>query len=147
APAGIRTTMGKTWLAAAVVAVAMAAMAAGARAQHLVMPASTVVPAAHIELELGRDGNGNTTVDLKADHLAQPSGMTPSAQTYMVWVQAAAGTPERKGMLQPDNDLNAELNFVTPAQHFELFITAEPGPQAAAPTGAELVRAAVARSK
>ncbi|HWG38895.1 MAG TPA: hypothetical protein VN690_14375 [Terriglobales bacterium] len=126
---------------------AAATLAPAARAQHLVMPSSAVVPAAHIELELGTDGNGNTTVDLKATHLAQPASLSPAAQVYMVWVQPAGGTPERKGLLKPGTDLNAEVEFITPATHFELFLTAESGPEAASPSGTELVRASVARAK
>jgi|GEM_PF-572898 len=127
-------------------AVLFALVPAG-RAQHLVMPSSAVVPAAHIELDLGTDANQNTTVDLKATHLAQPSSLSPAAQIYMVWVQPVGGAPERKGMLKPDASLNAEVQFITPVTHFELFITAESGTGAGSPTGTELVRASVARAK
>jgi hypothetical protein len=118
-----------------------------AAAQHLVMAPSTVIPSAEIKLDLGKDQNGNTTVDLKAKHLAQPANLTPPKSVYVVWVQSDDQTPERKGQLVVNKDLSGELKFVTPDQHFQLFITAEDNANAASPQGTEVIRGSVARGR
>lgn len=115
--------------------------------QQLVMAPSHVVPAARISLNLGKDANGNTTVDLKAQHLAQPASLQPSEAIYMVWVEPAGQPAQRKGMLLPNKDLNAELKFITPEQHFELFITAEHSDEPSSPSGVEVVRGSIARGQ
>ncbi|MGH9415298.1 MAG: hypothetical protein ACRD01_01595 [Terriglobales bacterium] len=122
-------------------------LAAPAPAQKLVLAPSSVVPAANIQLQLGRDDNGNTTVDLKAKHLAQPSSLSPARTVYVVWVQPSDGPPQRKGLLKPDNGLNAEVQFITPEQHFELIISAENNDAPATPSGTVVARSTVARGQ
>jgi len=123
------------------------AFTAAAPAQDLVMAPSHVLPAASIHLNLGTDHNGNTTVDLKAQHMAQPSSLNPPQDVYVVWVQRPNQRPQRKGQLKIDNDLNGELKFITSERRFEVFITAESDPNVAEPSGTEVARSAVARKQ
>jgi hypothetical protein len=136
----------KIFALAALVATFVAAPLTAA-AQHLIMAPSTVIPSAEIKLDLGKDKNGNTTVDLKAQHLAQPANLTPPKSVYVVWVQSGDQPPERKGQLVVNKDLSGELKFITPDQHFQLFITAEDNANAASPQGTEVIRGSVARGR
>ncbi|HXR96464.1 MAG TPA: hypothetical protein VN709_01345 [Terriglobales bacterium] len=139
--------MKATFLALTTVLATIIAMPLGCGAQHLVMAPSNVIPAAQIKLDLGKDANGNTTVDLKAQHLAQPANLNPPKSVYVVWVQSDDQTPERKGQLTVNKDLNGELKFVTPDQHFQLFITAEDNANTVSPAGTEVIRGSVARGR
>lgn len=134
-------------LALAALVATFVAVPLTAAAQHLVMAPSTVIPSAEIKLDLGKDKNGNTTVDLKAQHLAQPANLTPPKSVYVVWVQSDDQAPERKGQLVVNKDLSGELKFITPDQHFQLFITAEDNANAASPQGTEVIRGSVARGR
>jgi hypothetical protein len=125
----------------------LALMATAASAQNLVMAPSKVLPAAVIHVALGTDNNGNTTVDLKAEHLAKPSSLNPPASVYVVWVQRDEQRPQLKGQLQVDDDLNAELKFVTPETRFQIIITAQQDASTPTPSGTEVARSSVARKK
>lgn len=97
-------------------------------------PAS-MVPAASGIVDVGRGGNGNTRIDLKVDHLANPASLTPSKTVYVVWAQPPNAPPENLGELKVGNDLKGQLKTVTAQQNFELLVTAENDPRATAPTG------------
>ena len=47
-----------------------------AHAKKFPLTAAAVVPSAQGEVETGRDDNGNTTVELKVEHLAPPENLT-----------------------------------------------------------------------
>jgi len=127
--------------------VAAALLATGAQAQKLVMPTSKVAPAAKIQLNLDKDSNGNTIVDLDAKNLAQPNSLQPPKSVYVVWIQASGQRPVSKGMLTVNEDLEGELKFTTPLRTFVLIITAEDNGQVESPTGTEITRAAIARAQ
>lgn len=127
-------------------AAAVMLMSSVLAAQNLVMAPSKLLPAAVIHLNLGTDNNGNTTVDLKAQHLAQPGSLNPPKSVYVVWVQRDDQRPQRKGQLTVDNNLNGELKFVTPERSFQVIITAEDTENPTA-LGTEVARSAVARKK
>lgn len=131
------------WMAAAML---VGLGTAGAGAQNLVMPPSKKLPAARIQVQLGHDQNGNTTVDLKAQHLAQPQNLNPADSVYVVWVRQNGQPAEREGQLVVDSDLNGELKFTTPARHFTILITVENSETPAVP-GETVVSGAVARAQ
>lgn len=135
-------------LAVWAVLMGMAAVAvAPARAQSLVMAPSRLLPAAIIRLNLGTDHNGNTTVDLKVQHMALPGNLNPPKDVYVVWVQRPNQRPQRKGQLKIDSSLNGELKFVTPEKRFDVIITAEDNANTPTPSGTVVARSAVARSQ
>ena len=56
------------------------------------MTSGVSVPAATGTVKVQRDkDNGNIKVDIKVDHLARPSSLTPSASTYLVWIRPNGG--------------------------------------------------------
>ncbi|HUX68657.1 MAG TPA: hypothetical protein VMV31_14315 [Terriglobales bacterium] len=143
----MRTANQHAWFRAYGLLVAAGLLAAGAQAQKLTMPTSKIAPAATIQLNLDKDSNGNTTVELDAKNLAQPKSLQPAMSIYLVWVQAPGQAPQAKGMLAVNQDLDGELKFITPLSTFVLFITAERDGQVEVPSSTEITRAAVARAQ
>lgn len=96
-------------------------------------------PAAMGAVQVGHDKNGNTTVDLNVNHLAQPANLTPPKSAYVVWLQASGKQPENKGELRVGKNLKGELKFTTTEQNFDLFVTPEDGPTVTAPAGEKIL--------
>ena len=122
--------------------VALALVPAGWAKQYH-MTASTTVPGAKGELNVGKEKNGNVQIELKADHLAKPSRLTPSATTYVVWLQEEGSQPQSQGELKIGGDLKGELKTATPLHNFKLFVTAETDARAKVPSEQEVLRATV----
>ncbi len=100
------------------------------------MNTSPSVPAATGIAKVQRDkDNGNTKVDIKVDHLANPSSLTPPANVYIVWVRPSGETGAvKQGAIRVDKDLKGELKIVTVSKDFDLFITAEQSETVSAPS-------------
>jgi hypothetical protein len=114
-----------------------------AEAKKIPMTAASIVPSAMGEIESSKDHNGNTKVDIKVDHLANPANLTPPANTYVVWFQERGGEPQNKGVLTVNKDLKGEFSTVTPSKVFDVFVTGEATPNVPAPSGPEVLRATV----
>jgi hypothetical protein len=115
-----------------------------AHAKKFPITAAAVVPSAQGEVETGRDDNGNTTVELKVEHLAQPENLTPPRTAYVVWFQERGGSnPTMQGQLRPDKKLKARFRTVTPMKNFDMIVTAESDANATSPGGIEVLRATV----
>ncbi len=103
-----------------------------AKTYHLT--STPMTPAASGDVDVHRDKNGNIQVDLKVEHLAKPSVLTPPASTYIVWFQQGDSRPESQGELRVNDDLKGELKTSTPYNTFDVFITAESDPQTKTPS-------------
>ncbi len=101
---------------------------------------STIVPAATGEIDVDKDRNGNTALDLKVKHLAKPDNLTPPQTAYVVWIQSQGGNPENQGQLKVNDNLEGEFKTVTPYKSFQIFITGETNPNATTPSGPEVLR-------
>ena len=103
------------------------------------MAGSTSVPAASATVKVQRDkDNGNTRLDIKVQHLAKPSSLTPPASTYLVWARPRGGTAVKLGAIGVGDDLKGELKTVTVLKDFELLITAEQSETAPAPSDVQI---------
>ena len=99
------------------------------------------VPAAAGRVKIQKDkDNGNTKVDIKVDHLARPSRLTPSADVYLVWIRPNGGEALKQGAIGVDKNLSGELKMETVSKDFDLFITAEQGDSATFPSNVEVLR-------
>jgi hypothetical protein len=107
------------------------------------MTASTTVPGASAELNVGKEKNGNLQIELKVDHLAQPGRLTPSASTYVVWLQQEGSQAQSQGELKVGSDLKGELRTATPLRDFNVFVTAETDSQTKSPSDQVVLRATV----
>ncbi len=113
------------------------------RDDHMVN--SALVPAAQGTVHTDTDRNGNTGVEVKVQHLAKPHDLQGGYDTYVVWVQPRGQSPQNVGELRVNNGLEGSLRTDTPAKTFDLFITAEQNARAEAPSGPEIMHAAIAR--
>ena len=104
--------------------------------------ASTLVPAARGHVEFNEEKGGNNKVNIKAEHMAPPSNLTPPRTTYVVWFQERDGSsPAIQGVLKVDKNLKAEFETTTPWKNFTVLVTAENETSPASPTGPEVLRA------
>jgi hypothetical protein len=112
-------------------------MAAGCASSPQIMSADSRVPAAQGQVKAKAEGNGNTRIDVKVKHMAKPNAVEPMAQTYVVWAQDNnnTGNVQNLGALHVDDDLEGEIEAITPLKRFDVFITAEPVATAQYPTG------------
>lgn len=102
------------------------------------------VPAATGTVKVQKDeNNGNTKLDIKVDHLASPSSLTPPASVYIVWVRPRGGAAIRQGAIGVDKDLKGELKVVTVLKDFDVLITAEQSDNVSSPSDVEVLRAHV----
>src|SRR6478672_6849738 len=63
-------------------------------AKKFPMTASSAVPAARGQVEIDKDKNGNTSLTMTVEHLANPQNLTPSAAVYVVWLQEKGGNSQ-----------------------------------------------------
>jgi hypothetical protein len=80
------------------------------------------------------DGNGNTSLSLRVQHLAPPSQAAADATVYVVWIQAHGAAKHNIGALSLNDKREGSLDTVTPHRRFLLVVTPEPGGQVEQPT-------------
>lgn len=112
--------------------------------RKVVMTSAASVPSAKGTVQINQDRNKNTQLDMKVEHLANPSALTPPAIVYVVWIQENGQPAENKGELRVDGNLNGEFKTVSPYKAFTVFVTAEQSPQVQSPTGEQLLTAQIA---
>lgn len=100
-------------------------------------------PAAHGTVAVKTGHNGNTRVDITTDALAQPSALTPPANTYVVWFQPNGQDARDMGALRVNNKLHGTLDTTSPYRAFKVFITAENEPNPTKPHGPRVLSADV----
>lgn len=112
--------------------------------QEYPMKGSNSVPAAAGIVKVQRDkDNGNTKLDIRVWHLANPSRLTPPANAYIVWVRPRDGAAVKQGAIRVDKDQKGEVKLVTEAKDFEVFITAEQSESVDVPSDFQVLRADV----
>ena len=105
------------------------------------MRASSSVPAAAGIVKVQRDkDSGNTKLDIRVWHLANPSRLTPSATNYIVWVRPRDEAAVKQGAIRVDKNQKGEVKLVTMAKDFEVFITAEQSESADVPSDFQVLR-------
>jgi hypothetical protein len=117
------------------------AMSSTAVASDVRMTADASVPAATGKAHLDKDRNGNLKLKLEVDHLAKPGALTPTKQSYVVWIEPRGRDAQNMGVLKVNGDLKGSFEGTVPNQDFEVFVTAEDNPSAQMPMGPKLLRA------
>lgn len=104
------------------------------------MTAAVGVPGATgtVKAEKAKD-NGNIKLDIKVDHLARPSSLTPSASSYLVWIRPNGGEAFKQGAIGINKNLNGELKLETVSKDFDVFITAEQSDSVTYPSNVEVL--------
>src|SRR3954447_16124061 len=102
---------------------------------------STVVPAAEGRVKYKKDDNGNYAIDVKIKELADPKKLTPSKNTYVLWMETDQSNVQNIGQIVSESGWfssarKATLEAVSPFKPRAFIITAEdnpavtyPGPQ------------------
>jgi hypothetical protein len=122
---------------------AVLALAPAGYAKNYHMTASSIVPGATAELQVDKEKNGDIKVELKANHLAKPGRLTPSANSYVVWFQQEGSQPQSQGELRIGDDLKGELKSTTTLLDFKVLVTAETDSQTKFPSEQVVLRATV----
>jgi hypothetical protein len=124
-------------------AVGFIALTSVATAKKYPLTADASVPAARGTVDVGRDKNGNTKVEIQVEHLAAPENLTPPRTAYVVWFQERGSEPLNQGVLKPNKSLKATFKSITPLKSFEVLVSAESDPNAKSPSGMNVMRASV----
>src|SRR5258708_4919676 len=80
------------------------------------------IPSAAGKVESDHDKNGNVRLHVTVEHLAKPEKLTPSKNTYVVWIQPSGSAAQNLGELRVGDHLKGEFTGVTPEKNFDLFI-------------------------
>ena len=107
------------------------------------MTVASIVPGARGDIVINHDKNGNTTLKMTVQRLANPENLTPRASAYVVWLQERDGNAENRGELRVDKNLKASFQAVTPMKSFDVFVTAEQDARVTRPSGLEVLRATI----
>ena len=99
-------------------------------AQKVNFTTSSVVPSAMGWVKIDRDKNKNYNIDVNIMHLTDPSRLTPSKKSYVVWIQTEYNGVRNIGRLHSasgflSNTMKADLHAVTPLKASKVFVTAE----------------------
>lgn len=99
---------------------------------------SSVVPSAEGKVTVKTDNNKNYNIKLKVEHLAEPSRLTPSHSTYVVWMKTRENGTRNIGHLNVSSGmlsskLKASMETVSPHKPTGFFITAEDAPDSSYP--------------
>ena len=105
------------------------------------------VPASEGTVNATESDNGNTKLEIRVKHLAEPSRVASDATVYVVWVQPSDAARQNVGALLLNDNLEGSLDTVTPHSRFSLSVTPEPNGQVAQPTHRSVFTAEVNRSK
>lgn len=104
-----------------------------------------VAPAAQGKVVTGTDRNGNTSVEVQVEHLANPQSLKPAKQTYLVWIQPSGQSAQLLGALRVGDDLKGSVKGSTPFTNFDVIITAEDQLKADTPSSTVVLKGNVAR--
>jgi hypothetical protein len=113
--------------------------------QTYTLNTSPKVAAADGKVVVSPGKDGNQTVDINVQRLAQPQKVFEGTSTYVVWLIAPDGAPTNIGVLPLDSDLKGSLETKTPFKTFQVEVTAESTPSATRPTDDNRVMSASVR--
>jgi hypothetical protein len=113
------------------------------QAKNFPLTSSSTTPAASGKVEVKKDKNGNTTVTILTQHLAEPGMLTPPATNYIVWFREEGGEPMNEGQLKVGKSLRSEFKTTTRFRNFEVFVTPESDPTVKNPSGDSVLKTKV----
>jgi hypothetical protein len=122
---------------------AVLALAPAVYAKTYPMTASDIATGATARLQVAKEKDGNSQLEVKANGLAKPGRLTPAAKTYIVWVQQEGSLPKSQGELKVGNNHKSDLKSATTLHTFKVFVTAETNAQTQLPSEQVVLRATV----
>ena len=112
----------KTFSRLALLVGAVLAVASVGWAKTYHMTSMTTVPGAAGEVNVAKEKNGNIQVNINVTHLAKPGMLTPSANSYVVWLEQEGSQPQSQGQLKIGDDLKGDLKSTTTLNNFKVII-------------------------
>jgi hypothetical protein len=112
-------------------------------AEEAPLRVSDLLPAGQGKVSYEHDRNKNPKFSIHAKHMDRPESLTPPKNTYVVWVQGRGQDAQNAGVLRINENLEGSMSGTTPFQMFDIFVTAEDGPNINRPSGPEVMRGAV----
>lgn len=99
-------------------------------ARKMSFASSPVVPAATGSVKIKNDNNNNYTITVKTVNLAEPKDLTPSRNTYVVWMEDNSNAITSLGQIKSSSGmfskaLKGELKATATTKPDRIFITAE----------------------
>jgi hypothetical protein len=88
-------------------------------------PVSQLAPAAEGSTKIRQDKNGNYTITVRVNYLADAERLNPPRSQYIVWVEKEDGSFQNIGILVSDRLNKARLETKTPFVPYRILITAE----------------------
>ncbi len=106
---------------------------------------STVVPAAKGTIKYKKDGNNNYAINVKIYNLANPKNLTPSKNTYVLWMETQQSNVQNIGQVVSStgwfsSTRKATLEAITPFKPRSFFVTAEDNPTVSYPGSLVVLR-------
>ncbi len=91
---------------------------------------SSTVPGAEGDVKYKKDKNNNYQLEIEVVNLAAAKDLTPSRDTYVVWIETDDDGAKNVGQINPSSNLlskarKGELKTTTTAKPKRVFITAE----------------------
>ncbi|WP_080240974.1 hypothetical protein [Spirosoma rigui] len=98
--------------------------------------ASTIVPAANGTVSVKTDKNKNYILDVTMQNLAPAKNLTPSRNTYLVWMETKDNSVKKLGQISPSGKaLRASLSATSIDKPDQVFVTAEDNADISFPSG------------
>ena len=103
---------------------------------------STVSPGAEGTVKIKKDQNGNYSIDVNIKDLVDPGKLTPSSDTYVVWIETKESGTKNIGQIQSSSGMfsgrKASITTVSNERPIKVFVTAEDDPKKELP-GTQIV--------
>lgn len=98
----------------------------GSCAPKMTFTNSTIVPSASGDVTVKKDKNKNYVVNVNVLNLADPQKLSPSKNTYLVWIESRNEPVQKLGQITPSGKaLQGNLRATTTSNPTDIFITAE----------------------
>ncbi|MBO0951024.1 hypothetical protein [Fibrella forsythiae] len=109
-------------------------------AQKMSFMPSTIVPAATGQVEVKKDRNSNYGITINVLNLAKPQRLSPSKETYVVWMETDRKAAQKVGQINPatglfSKALKGSLSTTSVTEPTRIFISAEDNIDVQYPTG------------
>ncbi len=87
---------------------------------------SSIVPSATGTVKVKKDKNKNYIINVNVLNLAEPDKLSPSKNTYLVWMRSNENSAKKLGQLAPSGKaLKGSLSATAVEKPDDIFITAE----------------------
>lgn len=125
-----------TFIARTLIVAGFFALAAGCSTSQKFEGNSGVAPAAAAEIKTSKSDNGNTNVEVKVKHLAQPEKLANGASVFVLWLKPDGAVQfQNMGAFNVNSSLEGNYELKIPHKTFSFMITPEATASVQTPMG------------